>query len=77
MALDSLLIEVLADPIDKGTLLYFDDEGLLLNERTSTTYAVNDGIPVLLPDEGRSIDETELARLLAKRSSAVVTGAGS
>ena len=74
MALDSLLIEILADPTDKGSLLYFEDEDLLLNERTSTAYRVNDGIPVLLPDEGRKLSGAELDELLAKRASAVATG---
>ena len=76
MALDTLLIEILADPIDKGSLLYFADESLLLNPRTSTSYAVNDGIPVLLPDEARSVDAAELDRLRAKKDTAVETGQG-
>ena len=76
MALDTLLIEILADPIDKGALLYFADESVLLNPSTSTAYAVNDGIPVLLPDEARSVDAAELERLMAKRDSAVETGQG-
>jgi len=76
MALDTLLIEILADPIDKGSLLYFADEALLLNPRTSTAYAVNDGIPVLLPDEGRALEAAEAERLMAKAASAVETGGG-
>ena len=76
MALDTLLIEILADPIDKGSLLYFADEELLLNPRTATAYAVTDGIPVLLPDEGRSVDAAETERLMAKTATAVETGTG-
>ena len=76
MALDTLLIEILADPIDKGSLLYFADEELLLNPRTATAYAVTDGIPVLLPDEGRAVDAAETERLLAKKATAVETGTG-
>ena len=76
MALDTLLIEILADPIDKGSLLYFADEELLLNPRTATAYAVTDGIPVLLPDEGRSVDAAETERLMAKKATAVETGTG-
>ena len=76
MSLDTLLIEILADPLDKGSLLYFADEALLLNPRTSRAYSVNDGIPVLLPDEGRDLTAAEVERLLAKKSSAVETGGG-
>jgi uncharacterized protein YbaR (Trm112 family) len=75
MALDPLLIDILVCPIDKETLLYFEEENLLYNPRTKTAYAVNDGIPVLLPNEGRVVDDDEAQRLDAKASSAVVTGA--
>jgi len=38
MALDTLLIGILACPIDKGTLLYFEDDDILYNPRTKTAY---------------------------------------
>lgn len=77
MALDTLLIGILACPIDKGTLLYFEDDDILYNPRTKTAYEVNDGIPVLLPDTGRVVDAKEDKRLMAKKASAVETGANS
>jgi len=74
MALDSLLIDILACPVDKGSLLYFEEESILYNPRRQVAYTVNDGIPVLLPDEGRSVDIAEHEALMAKAGTATETG---
>lgn len=76
MALDSLLVEILVDPIDHGPLYYFDEHALLYNPRTKTAYAVTESIPVLLPGEGRAVGADEAAELEAALSGAVATGAG-
>jgi uncharacterized protein YbaR (Trm112 family) len=66
MALDPLLLEVLACPEDKGPLLYFADEDRLYNPRLHRSYEVRDGIPVMLVDEATTVDDTEHERLVAK-----------
>ncbi len=66
MALDPLLLEVLACPEDKGPLLYFEDEDRLYNPRLRRSYAVRDGIPVMLVDEATAADDAEHERLMAK-----------
>jgi uncharacterized protein len=66
MSLDPRLLEILACPEDKGPLLYFPDEGRLVNQRLSRSYRVEDGIPVMLIDEAEALDEAELSRLLAR-----------
>lgn len=66
MGLDPLLIEVLACPQDKGPLLYFEDEERLYNPRLHRSYAVRDGIPVMLIDEATSVSDEEHERLMAK-----------
>ena len=66
MPLDPLLMEVLVCPIDKGPLLWFEDEALLYNPRLHRSYAVRDGIPVMLVDESTEVDDAEDARLQAK-----------
>lgn len=76
MPLDPLLIEVLACPIDKGPLLWFDDEDLLYNPRLRKAYAVRDGIPVLLVDEATDADDAEHERLMAKASAGGVPETG-
>ena len=65
MALDSRLVEILADPEDKGPLLYFDGEGVLYNPRAKRRYAIKDDIPVLLIEESEVVAEAEHQRLLA------------
>ncbi len=76
MTLDTLLIDVLACPEDKGPLLYFADEDLLYNPRLHRSYAVRDGIPVMLIDESTTVDDAEHDRLTAKAEAggAVSTG---
>ena len=69
MALDPLLLEVLACPEDKGSLLYFADENRLYNPRLHRSYEVRDGIPVMLVDEASAVDDAEHERLMAKAAS--------
>jgi uncharacterized protein YbaR (Trm112 family) len=69
MALDPQLLSILACPEDKGPLLYFADEGSLVNPRLKRRYAVREDIPIMLIDEADALDEAELARLLAKAES--------
>jgi uncharacterized protein YbaR (Trm112 family) len=66
MALDPLLLEVLACPEDKGPLLYFADENRLYNPRLRRSYTVRDGIPVMLIDEATDVDDVEHDRLMTK-----------
>jgi uncharacterized protein len=66
MALDPLLLEVLACPDDKGPLLYFADEERLYNPRLKRSYAVKDGIPNMLIEEATTVDEAEHQRLVSK-----------
>lgn len=64
--LDPRLLEILACPEDKGPLLYFADEQVLYNPRLHRTYAVRDGIPVMLIDQATQVDDAEHERLVAK-----------
>ena len=66
MALDQLLLDILACPEDKGPLYYFEDEDVLLNPRLKRTYAIRDDIPIMLIDEATTVDDSEHERLLAK-----------
>ena len=66
MALDTLLLEILACPEDKGPLLYFVDEDSLYNPRSHRRYAVRDDIPIMLVDESEIVGDDEHARLMAK-----------
>ncbi len=66
MALDPLLLKILACPEDKGPLLYFVDEDLLYNPRLKRAYRIEDEIPNMLIDEATTVDEAEHERLVAK-----------
>ena len=76
MSLDPLLLDVLACPEDKGPLLWFEDEDVLYNPRLRKSYAVVDGVPVLLTDEAAAVGESEHERLLAKAESNQVRATG-
>ncbi len=66
MALDPLLLDIIACPVDKGPLLYFEGDQCLYNPRLKRKYAIHDDIPVMLPDEAEEVDDAEHDRLLAK-----------
>jgi uncharacterized protein YbaR (Trm112 family) len=66
MALNPLLLEILACPVDKGPLLYFADEEILYNPRLKRRYRITDDIPNMLVDESDVVDDAEHDRLLAK-----------
>jgi uncharacterized protein YbaR (Trm112 family) len=66
MALDPKLLEILACPDDKGSLLYFEDENSLLNPRLKRLYRIEDDIPLMLIDESEVFSDEEAARLVAK-----------
>lgn len=77
MALSPALLEILVDPEDKEPLLYFASEAVLYNPRRKLAYAVRDGIPVLLVNEARALDNDEVARLEAMVDTAISTGSPS
>ena len=66
MALDRMLLAILACPEDKGPLVYFEDEDSLYNPRLQRRYPIRNGIPVMLLDEAEQVDDAEHERLLAK-----------
>ena len=61
MSIDDQLLQILVCPVDRGPLLCTD--GLLYNPRLRRAYRIDDGIPVLLADEARDVDDDEHARL--------------
>ncbi len=76
MALEQALLDILVCPVDKGGLLYFDDEQLLYNPRLRRRYQIRDGVPVMLAHHAETLTDEEHARLLrrAGRGEAVQTG---
>jgi len=66
VALDPLLLDILACPEDKGPLLYFQDEDCLYNPRLKRRYAIRDDIPIMLIDEAETVDDAEHDRLMSR-----------
>lgn len=66
MPLDSLLLEILACPEDKGPLYYLADEDALYNPRLKRRYAIRDDIPIMLIDEAETVSDEEHQRIQAK-----------
>ncbi len=66
MALNPMLLQILACPEDKGPLYYLEDENSLYNPRLTRRYEVRDGIPVMLIDESQKVDRAEHERIMAK-----------
>ncbi|CQD13590.1 Trm112p-like protein [Mycobacterium lentiflavum] len=62
---DDTLLSILVCPQDRGPLLLVADE-LLYNPRLRRAYRIEDGIPVLLIDEARDVDDDEHARLMER-----------
>lgn len=62
--IDDVLLNILVCPADRGPLLLVDD--LLYNPRLRRAYRIEDGIPVLLVEEARDVDDDEHARLMAR-----------
>jgi uncharacterized protein YbaR (Trm112 family) len=65
MALDPVLLDVLACPEDKGPLLYIEAEDALYNPRLHRRYAIRDDIPIMLVDEAEAVDDAEHERIMA------------
>jgi uncharacterized protein YbaR (Trm112 family) len=56
---DPKLLEILVCPVSHGPLRYDRDAQELISESAGLAYPIRDGIPIMLADEARRIDETE------------------
>lgn len=55
--IDPRLLEILVCPITKGPLRYDREAQELISEQAGLAFPIRDGIPVMLPDEARSLKE--------------------
>jgi uncharacterized protein YbaR (Trm112 family) len=56
-AVDPKLLEILVCPLTKGPLRYDMERQELVSERAGLAYPIRDGIPIMLVDEARRLDE--------------------
>jgi uncharacterized protein len=54
---DPKLLEILVCPLTKGPLRYDREANELISERAGLAYPIRDGIPIMLVDEARRLDE--------------------
>ena len=54
---DPRLLEMLVCPLTRGPLDYDRAAGELISRKAGLAYPVRDGIPIMLPDEARVLDE--------------------
>ncbi|MBM3585737.1 MAG: Trm112 family protein [Alphaproteobacteria bacterium] len=57
-AIDPKLLEILVCPLTKGPLVYDRARQELVSKQAGLAYPVRDGIPIMLVDEARPLDDT-------------------
>jgi len=55
---DSRLLEILVCPLTKSTLEYDAAANELISRKAGLAYPIRDGIPIMLPDEARTLTDT-------------------
>ena len=55
-SVDPRLLEILVCPVTKGPLEYDPEKQELISRAAKLAYPIRDGIPIMLPEEARSID---------------------
>ena len=56
-AVDPRLLEILVCPLTKTTLRYDKERLELISDAARLAYPIRDGIPIIVPDEARKIDD--------------------
>jgi uncharacterized protein len=64
--IDPKLLEILVCPLTKAALRYDRDRQELISIEAGLAYPIRDGIPIMLVDEARRLDEAEQAHLTGK-----------
>jgi uncharacterized protein YbaR (Trm112 family) len=54
---DPKLLEILVCPLTKATLIYDAERQELISRPAKLAYPIRDGIPIMLPDEARPLDD--------------------
>jgi uncharacterized protein len=55
--IDPKLLEILVCPLTKMTLEYDASRQELVSRAAKLAYPIRDGIPIMLPDEARALDD--------------------
>jgi uncharacterized protein YbaR (Trm112 family) len=60
--IDRKLLEILVCPLTKATLIYDAPNQELISKPAKRAYPIRDGIPIMLPEEARTMTDEELAK---------------
>ena len=63
---DPRLLEILVCPLTKAPLVYDRAAQELISVEAGLAYPIRDGIPIMLVDEARTLDDAEKAKHRAK-----------
>ncbi|MEP3248437.1 MAG: Trm112 family protein [Sneathiella sp.] len=56
-AVDPKLLEILVCPVTKGPLTFDRDASELVSKKASLAFPIRNGIPIMLVDEARQIED--------------------
>jgi len=59
LEVDPKLLEILVCPMTKTTLRYDRARQELISDKARLAFPIRDGIPIMLPDEARTLDDNE------------------
>lgn len=57
--IDPKLLEILICPVSRGTLSFDREAQELVSRSAGLAYPVRDGIPIMLPEEARQLEDGE------------------
>ncbi len=60
--IDPRLLEILVCPLTKIPLRYDREKQELISDRAGLAYPIRDGIPIMLVDEARKLEDTEIKK---------------
>jgi len=55
--IDPRLLEILVCPATRGPLIYDRAAQELISRRAKLAYPIRDGVPIMLPEEARSLED--------------------
>lgn len=56
-SIDKRLLEILVCPLTKGPLEWDPQNGELISRQAGLAFPVRDGVPIMLPDEARRLED--------------------
>lgn len=59
---DPKLLEILVCPVTKQPLIYDRERNELISRSARLAFPIRDGIPIMLPDEARELDDSDEVR---------------